>query len=159
MSESVSAEVPISIRWTQELVDDGSGGENFYVRLTPKIDHRVSRTRLKNLMTVIQRLKREKTHEVIKAAKQGAQQGITQQQQKQAIRQDAAKETIRLSRLAEQNAELDKYAGFTSVYGSRALQKAFEADVAAGRLSDKDVQFEKEEKEEPKEKEEVYYIK
>jgi hypothetical protein len=39
------------------------------------------------------------------------------------------------------------------------LQEAFEADYAAGKLSDKDVQFEKEEKEEEKEKEEIYYIK
>lgn len=159
MSETISAEVPISIRWTQELVDDGSGGENFYVRLTPKIDRRVSRVKLKKLMTVIKRLKQEKTNEIKKAAKQGVQQGITQQQRKQDIRQEAAKETIRLSKLDEQNAELDKYSGFSSAYGSRALQKAFEADLASGRLSEKDVQFEKAEKEDEKEKEEIYYIK
>lgn len=30
--------LPISITWTQELVDDGAGGTDFYIRVTPHIN-------------------------------------------------------------------------------------------------------------------------
>lgn len=33
-----TVKVPISITWSQELVDDGAGGEDFYLRLSPHIN-------------------------------------------------------------------------------------------------------------------------
>ena len=33
-----TVKIPISVTWFQELVDDGAGGENFYMRLTPHIN-------------------------------------------------------------------------------------------------------------------------
>ena len=70
MSETVSASVPINIRWTQELVDDGKGGSNFYMRLTPKIatggrySKGTSTVQVRNLLSVVQRLKRERSNEI-----------------------------------------------------------------------------------------------
>ena len=33
-----TVKIPISVTWFQELVDDGAGGENFYMRLTPHVN-------------------------------------------------------------------------------------------------------------------------
>lgn len=33
-----TVKVPISVTWNQELVDDGPGGEDFYLRITPHIN-------------------------------------------------------------------------------------------------------------------------
>lgn len=33
-----TVKIPISVTWFQELVDDGAGGENFYMRLSPHVN-------------------------------------------------------------------------------------------------------------------------
>ena len=156
MSETISAEVPISIRWTQELVDDGSGGENFYVRLTPKIDRRVSRVKLKNLMTVIQRLKREKTNEIKKAAKQGAEQGIKSDVYAAQKRKKEMAEYKRQAQAAEETRQQNE------MFGPQISSSMFEKKMweeAQRRGDTLNVVKEEPEKEDEKEKEKIYYIK
>lgn len=156
MSETISAEVPISIRWTQELVDDGSGGENFYVRLTPKIDRRVSRVKLKNLMTVIKRLKQEKTNEIKKAAKQGAEQGIKSDVY---AAQKRKKEMAEYKRQAKVEEEIRQQ---NEMFGPQISSSMFEKKMweeAQRRGDTLNVVKEEPEKEDEKEKEEIYYIK
>lgn len=156
MSETVSASVPISFRWKQELVDDGKGGENFYVRLTAKADRRgLGRAaKINNLMTVIQKLKREKSSQIQKAAKYGIENAI------KAADHNKEKQRQMLSEYARQARREEVYydVGAFNISSSNALQKAFEAELAANKNAAKGVQFEKEEKEE-KEQEEIYYIK
>lgn len=156
MSETISAEVPISIRWTQELVDDGSGGENFYVRLTPKIDRRVSRVKLKNLMTVIKRLKQEKTNEIKKAAKQGAEQGIKSDVYAAQKRKKEMAEYKRQAQVAEETRQQNEMFG-PQISSSRFEKKTWEE--AQRRGDTLNVVKEEPEKEDEKEKEEIYYIK
>ena len=167
MSETVNASVPLNIRWTQEFVDDGAGGDKFYIRLTPRIQTGgrysagTSNIKVANLLTIIQKLKREKSNEIQRAAKYGAQQavqGMNAEKYRAQKRQEEAASSAHLARIAEETERQNQEMPFF-VSSSTRLQEAFEADYAAGKLSDKDVQFEKEEKEEEKEKEEVYYIK
>lgn len=156
MSETVSASVPISFRWKQELVDDGKGGENFYVRLTAKADRRgLGRAaKINNLMTVIQKLKREKSSQIQKAAKYGMENALKSTDYNKEKQRQMLSEYTRQSRREEVYYDV----GAFNVSSSNALQKAFEAELAANKNAAKGVQFEKEEKEE-KEQEEIYYIK
>lgn len=156
MSETVSASVPISFRWKQELVDDGKGGENFYVRLTAKADRRgLGRAaKINNLMTVIQKLKREKSSQIQKAAKYGMEKVIKAADYRKEQQRKMAADYAKQARREEVHYDVSAF----SYSSSNALQKAFEAEYAANKNAAKGIQFEKEEKEE-KEQEEIYYIK
>lgn len=163
MSETVSAKVPINIRWTQELVDDGKGGSNFYMRLTPKIatggryTKGTSTIQVANLLSTIQRLKRERSNEIQRAAKYGVEQAIRSVDYNKERQRKELAEYTRMAKAAEETRQANAEGSF-NIGSSMSLQKAFEAEMAANPNKAKNVQFEKEEQEE-KETEEIYYIK
>ncbi len=161
MSQTVSAEVPINIRWTQELVDDGKNGENFYVRLTPKISRSgrfmkgLSTIKVNNLMTVIQRLKQEKANEIKKAVKQGAEQGIKSDVYAAQKRKKELAEYERQAQVAEETRQQNEMFG-PQISSNRFQEKMWEE---AQRRGDTLNVAKEEPEEEVKEKEEIYYIK
>lgn len=161
MSQTVSAEVPINIRWTQELVDDGKNGENFYIRLTPRISRSgrymkgLSTIKVNNLMTVIQRLKQEKTEEIKRAAKQGAQQGIKSDVYAAQRRKKELAEYTQQAKVAEETRQQNEMFG-PQISSSRFQELMWAEAEKRGET----LKIAKEEpEEEVKEKEEIYYIK
>lgn len=161
MSQTVSAEVPINIRWTQELVDDGKNGENFYIRLTPRISRSgrymkgLSTIKVNNLMTVIQRLKQEKTEEIKRAAKQGAQQGIKSDVYDAQRRKKELAEYTQQAKIAEEARQQNEMFG-PQISSSRFQELMWAEAEKRGET----LKIAKEEpEEEVKEKEEIYYIK
>ena len=162
MSETVNASVPLNIRWTQEFVDDGAGGDKFYIRLTPKIQTGgrysagTSNIKVANLLTIIQKLKREKSNEIQRAAKYGMQQGIKSADWNAQRRQKELAEYSRMATAAEETRQMNENFG-TSISSSRFEEMMrLEAEKRGDTLN-----YAKEEKEEDEkpEKEEVYYIK
>lgn len=157
MSESVSAKVPINIRWTQELVDDGKGGENFYVRLTPKIDRRGRNVSAKidGLMTVVQRLKREKSNQLQRAAKYGMSQALKAEDFN---KERKAKELAQYSHLAQLAKETKQE---NEMFGPQIHTARFEELMRQeAERRGETLNYAKEEKEDDTpEKEEIYYIK
>lgn len=102
-----TVKIPISVTWFQELVDDGAGGENFYMRLTPHInlggkagaprltkykgsfwqktelEHAIISAKLKRLMEKVEKdLVQDAKEEAIKSIRKGA----VQQRQGQTTR-------------------------------------------------------------------------
>lgn len=88
--------IPISVTWFQELVDDGAGGENFYMRMTPHInlggkagaprlskhkgafwqktelEHAILNAKIKRLMEKVEKdLVQDAKEEAIKGVRQG----------------------------------------------------------------------------------------
>ena len=177
MSETVSASVPINIRWTQELVDDGKGGSNFYMRLTPKIAtggryaKGTSRNAIvgvvdssgtvvvKGLLTVIQHLKREKSNEIQKAAKYGMQQGINAAEYNKNKQKQIIADAQRVDAKRRESEQINDQMPVYNPYSSRKLEEMVQADIASGKIDSKSIQFETDEKEEKKEVEEIIYIK
>ena len=165
MSETVSASVPINIRWTQELVDDGSGGSNFYMRLTPKIatggryTKGTSAVQVRNLLSIIQRLKREKSNEIQKAAKYGMQQGINAAEYNSNKRKQIIAESQRVDAIRKESEQTNEQLPVFSSYRNRSLEEMVQADIASGKMKANEIQFEHQEKEEKKEAEEIIYIK
>lgn len=169
MSQTVSAEVPINIRWTQELVDDGKNGENFYIRLTPKISrsgrymkglstikvNKLMSIKVRNLETAIQRLKQEKTEEIKRAAKQGAQQGIKSDVFDAQRRKKELAEYTQQAKIAEEARQQNEM--FGPQISSSRFQELMWAE--AEKRGDTLKVAKEEPEEEVKEKEEIYYIK
>lgn len=162
MTETVKASVPLNIRWTQEFVDDGAGGDKFYIRLTPRIQTSgrysagTSNIKVANLLTIIQKLKREKSNEIQKAAKYGMQQGIKSADWNAQRRQKETAESNRIAAAAEETRRQNEMFG-PSISSSRFQEKMWEE--AQRRGDTLNVAKEEKEEDEKSEKEEVYYIK
>lgn len=161
MSETVSASVPLNIRWTQELVDDGKGGSNFYMRLTPKIatggryTKGTSAVQVRNLLSVIQRLKREKSNEIQRAAKYGIEQGIKASDWDKERRQRELASMREMERNRQETEQMNQTFG-PQISSSRFEQMMLEE---AAKRGDKLNYAAEEKEEEKKEVEEIIYIK
>lgn len=161
MSETVSASVPINIRWTQELVDDGKGGSNFYMRLTPKIatggryTKGTSAVQVRNLLTVVQHLKREKSNEIQKAAKYGMQQGINAAEYNKTKQKQFIAEAQRIDAARKESEQANQF------FGPQMSSSRFEElmRLEAEKRGDKLNYAAEEKEEEKKEVEEIIYIK
>ena len=73
-------------------------------------------------------------------------------------RQRELAEYSRMARAAEETRQMNEQLPQFNSYRNKTLEEMVQADIAAGKISSKEVQFEQEEKEE-KETEEIYYIK
>ena len=160
MSETVSASVPINIRWTQELVDDGKGGSNFYMRLTPKIatggryTKGTSAVQVRNLLSVIQRLKREKSTEIQKASKYGMQQGINAAEYNKNKQKQIIADAQRVDAARKESEQANQF------FGQQMSSSRFEElmRLEAEKRGDKLNYAAEEKEEEKKEVEEIIYI-